>query len=444
MKKFLFSLFFILSINVFANEVKILFVIGDVKYYVDNNVFIVKTGDLIPLNAVVETGNKSVAIIGSDEFSIKLSSNTRVSVLSLLPNINVDFSNGKIWVKVNKLLSGNTFMVKTPTSNAGVRGTEFIYDIEDSDSHKLYVLEGSVYFGNKSVERLIEKGKVGILKKSGLDIRDFSTEDLVLAKSNLPSIIRFKDLKSYFEKNFLRKSLYKSIGFANRDRFFIGENRKTDFITGRTVTDEEGNVVRVSQTLRKLSDNTLQIVNITKKNNGFLNVLEYRGIYEDVIPTNIDGVMDIISGSSKERERIINIIQIDGIYTTRMKIYEDKSNPMAKVVQMGISNNLSEPSLSSVDYTKLKQVNETDPYLSANYTLGASSLVLKVYLLKEDGSIVPVYKDMELSSDFLMSMSFKFIFDDMTQIGGLITNPSGIYFHVLPDIGFMIINELVK
>ncbi|HOJ50281.1 MAG TPA: FecR domain-containing protein, partial [Spirochaetota bacterium] len=122
MKKFLFSLFFILSINVFANEVKILFVIGDVKYYVDNNVFIVKTGDLIPLNAVVETGNKSVAIIGSDEFSIKLSSNTRVSVLSLLPNINVDFSNGKIWVKVNKLLSGNTFMVKTPTSNAGVRG----------------------------------------------------------------------------------------------------------------------------------------------------------------------------------------------------------------------------------------------------------------------------------------------------------------------------------
>lgn len=440
MKRLIIIVLLTMSYSLYSNDIKILFVIGDVKYSYNNNYYPVRTGDSIPLESVIETGERSVAIISSEGFNIKLSGNTKLVVKNLFPNASIDFTSGKIWVKVDKLQSGQSFIVKTPTSNAGVRGTEFIYDIQEE--HKIYVLEGKVAFSYKNIEKLINNGEFGVIKGNIIEVKPFTKEDLTMARLNLPSIVKLKDMKSYYERGLFRKELYKEINLYNRDRGFISSKRKEDIATGRTLTDENGNTIRVAQTLRRLSDNTLQIVNITKKGNNSINVVEYKSIYSGSLPNGIGDIMDIISGSGNEIMKIINIIQVDGIYIDRMKIVEDKTSG-SKVLKMGITNNLTEPNVATVDYTKLQQI-DNNPYLSANYTIGANSITLKVYLIKDDGTIVPVSQNVDLGADFLMNMSFKFIFDDFSPFGGIISNPNGISFHVLPDIGFVLINELVK
>jgi hypothetical protein len=99
----------------------------------------------------VKTGSKSKAVIQLDDGSV-----TQITSLSILTmdklskslkgkNTNMDVDLGKAWMKVKKIeTSKDKFSVGTPTAVAGVRGTYFSTEVEESTDSSFDVYEGEI------------------------------------------------------------------------------------------------------------------------------------------------------------------------------------------------------------------------------------------------------------------------------------------------------------
>jgi hypothetical protein len=124
---------------------KIIFMIGEVT----KNNAAVQIGDPVHERDVIRTGADSFCDIKIGESLIRVKQNTRVLMSSLVrkgaaENISIDLGVGKLLCKPKKLLKSESFLIKTPTAIAGVRGTQFTVEADANSTSRIKVFEGHV------------------------------------------------------------------------------------------------------------------------------------------------------------------------------------------------------------------------------------------------------------------------------------------------------------
>jgi hypothetical protein len=136
------------------------FMIGDVK---KNNID-AQIGDLIKENDVITTADNSFCDIkiGESIIRIKALSNLRISSLikkQNMENTALGLDTGKLLCKPKKLLKDDSFLVKTPTAVAAVRGTQFAIESDKKLTTRIKVFKGEVKVAKrvKQLETSIDK-----------------------------------------------------------------------------------------------------------------------------------------------------------------------------------------------------------------------------------------------------------------------------------------------
>lgn len=120
-------------------------------------------GDAISQNDVIVTGAISSCDIKIGESIIRVKENSKAVMAQLLrtdgqDNTTLSLDVGKIICKPKKLLKGESFLVKTPTAVAGVRGTNFSVEADVNKTTRIKVFDGKVAVVKrvKSVEEHID------------------------------------------------------------------------------------------------------------------------------------------------------------------------------------------------------------------------------------------------------------------------------------------------
>lgn len=254
---------------------------GKVEVLRNNTNIQVKKGMNLQENDVIKTKQNSFAVLlFQDGSKITLAENTEVVINNLkFIQTSVSLQNGKLMTKVSPRQTSQVFEVKTSVSVASVRGTEFILSYIDNKS-ELVVIEGKVLFsdllGNNievtesescyiSDQGIGEKTKVDQNKVDSL-INEFRTkteekteqEKSELIKSELKTFVSEIKLENYY--------------FTNT----ILQVKEADFQTGRTLVDVHGNLTRIEQSVSRNKDNSIEFINITKRNS-----YKYNGYFKD-------------------------------------------------------------------------------------------------------------------------------------------------------------------
>ena len=138
----------------------IMFYIGDVK----KNDKLVEIGDIILENDIITTGAQSSCDIkiGGSIIRVKEKSKIKLSELNRKDDIErttVGLNVGKLLCKAKKLSKSESFLVKTPTAVAGVRGTKFTVEADLKKTSRIKVFDGKVKVVKrvKQLEDSIEK-----------------------------------------------------------------------------------------------------------------------------------------------------------------------------------------------------------------------------------------------------------------------------------------------
>jgi hypothetical protein len=123
----------------------ITFMIGDVT----RNNAAAQIGDIIKEKDVIQTGSESFCDIKVGDSLIRVKQKTKVAMSTLLrsgglDNTAIELDSGKILCKPKMLMKSETFMVRTRTAVAGVRGTQFTVETDANDTSRIKVFEGKV------------------------------------------------------------------------------------------------------------------------------------------------------------------------------------------------------------------------------------------------------------------------------------------------------------
>ena len=163
MKKYFLSLFvFFISFLITGCPMKeyeeyavIAFMIGDVK----KNNSEADIGDIIKENDTITTGDNSSCDIKIGESIIRIKSKSDVKIASLIKNNTVNLDSGKMICKIMKQSKDEKFMVKTPTTVAAVRGTQFIVEADKELTTRIKVFEGEIKVAKrvKQLESSLDK-----------------------------------------------------------------------------------------------------------------------------------------------------------------------------------------------------------------------------------------------------------------------------------------------
>lgn len=138
----------------------IAFSIGDVK----KNDQPVNIGDVLNQNDVIVTGAMSSCDIKIGDSMIRIKENSKAILAQLLrkdgiENTTLGLDVGKMICKPKKLLKNESFLVKTPTAVAGVRGTNFSVEADEKKTTRIKVFDGKVAVVKRveAVEEHIDK-----------------------------------------------------------------------------------------------------------------------------------------------------------------------------------------------------------------------------------------------------------------------------------------------
>ncbi len=138
----------------------IAFSIGDVK----RNGQLASIGDVLNQNDVIETGSLSSCDIKIGDSMIRIKENSKALMAQLirkdgLENTTLGLDVGKMICKPKKLLKNESFLVKTPTAVAGVRGTNFSVEADEKKTTRIKVFDGKVAVVKRveAVEQHIDK-----------------------------------------------------------------------------------------------------------------------------------------------------------------------------------------------------------------------------------------------------------------------------------------------
>ena len=136
------------------------FMIGDVK----KNNAVAEIGDIVKENDIITTGENASCDVKIGDSIIRIKSQSKAIMSSLLrkgttENTTINLDSGKIICKAKKLLKDDSFIVKTPTTVAAVRGTQFIVEADKKLTSRIKVFEGEVKVAKrvKQLETSLDK-----------------------------------------------------------------------------------------------------------------------------------------------------------------------------------------------------------------------------------------------------------------------------------------------
>jgi hypothetical protein len=150
----------------------------------------IKLGDKIPEGSSIRTGNGSRVTLIANGSEIKLAPNTELT-LSQWPGGNrdseINLIRGFSWYKLVNL-GKKGFVVRTPTTTAGVRGTAFsaMYDPKSGES-KNCICEGKVQISNDSSEKgLMLSAGAGVTAGRSKELKEDSYKLFISKLNSLP------------------------------------------------------------------------------------------------------------------------------------------------------------------------------------------------------------------------------------------------------------------
>ncbi len=173
-----------------------------------------KVGDTVKKGMKIETGDKSSIDIYFDENAVKIMENSVVEVSDLDLDIREEsektrlhVTNGRVFAKVaRKLAKNDRFSITTPTTTAGVRGTEFL--VAEADGKGLVAcLKGRVEVKNEASP---DKGSVDVTDEKEVTVekdREMVVKDLSAENKRLMEDIskNFQDMKKDIRERFEKK-----------------------------------------------------------------------------------------------------------------------------------------------------------------------------------------------------------------------------------------------
>ena len=189
------------------------FMPGDVKIIVNGQTVAAKVGEAVKQGMTVKTGPKAVVDIYFGDNVVRILENSSVVMTELVRNVadnkeNSEFyiENGKMFSKVTrKLVDGEKFRVTTPTSVAGVRGTEFLVS-EDEGKSNVACIDGVVIVkeagSDDSTFKEVEAGKEANVEKgkpiSVAELKEQNRANIKKIKDDIKEIR--KEIREKFEK----------------------------------------------------------------------------------------------------------------------------------------------------------------------------------------------------------------------------------------------------
>lgn len=267
--------------------------VGDVKILSAGAERPAATGEKLGVGDKVKTSAASRVEILDGESRVWVRENSEIEITKA-PEKESIFSllAGKLRAKV-KLMQGSKFNVRTPVSVASVRGTDFAMD----SGGQLLVFEGAVDFGDlaMSAPSVVEAGMLAKLDGAGSiqkeavspeQMRQYEQEwrDAVGDPSGDQGKTPSEEEKSGDKKKAeaaaekdeiaaemagMRREIREMVREIRNDivvtRDLTNEIKQADIASGRTLIDRFGNLVRVEQQLLRPTNDTLQIINITKR-----------------------------------------------------------------------------------------------------------------------------------------------------------------------------------
>ena len=281
----------------------------------------------------IKTGPASRAVLTVDETStVSVNENSEVEMASIVADENIfSLLVGKVRAKI-KLIQGKKFTVKTPVSVCAVRGTEFVA----TGNGELYTLEGTVEFANVhgGDTTYVEKGYFTAVGPDGkipfpavitgeqmnlINLEWAGFEEQKIEKTEIDGKGQQKTKKEMLREDIeaLRQELHQTVADLKANievaREMNNEIKEADFATGRTLKDIHGNLVRVEQHLLRPDSQTLQFLNLTKRDSyvyggkfnysgpsgSRLDVLETKIIFNKSLPEQITKWPGFIAGQDE-------------------------------------------------------------------------------------------------------------------------------------------------
>ena len=195
-------------------------------------------GDVITEGMKIETGKKSFMDIYFGGTAVKIMENSTVDVKLLVKYLKSEIEKsqfflrkGKIFSRVkNKLSKGSEFTIATPTTTAGVRGTEFLVTQEE-DRGKIACLKGKIFVKNEESPEIepVEvnnEEEVVVVKGQKMMVRALSEQ----SRKDINKIVKnFKEMNDDIRKKFLerREELLKDVKEGKlKNKEIIKKHRK--------------------------------------------------------------------------------------------------------------------------------------------------------------------------------------------------------------------------
>jgi len=143
------------------------FTIGDVS----KNSLPLDINEIIKEKDIIVTGVDAFCDLKIGDSIVRIKEKSRVVISSLLKKTNMEKTKlelgiGKMLCKPKKLLKSDSFIVKTPTAVAGVRGTKFIVEADSLKTTRIKVFDGKVKIAKRikhfetNVDKVLEQASV--------------------------------------------------------------------------------------------------------------------------------------------------------------------------------------------------------------------------------------------------------------------------------------------
>jgi outer membrane protein assembly factor BamB len=218
----------------------IAFMIGDVK----KNNQAVEIGDIIHEKDVIITAEDAFCDVKIGGSIIRVKEKSKVIVSNLLRSNNLESTElglnvGKMLCKPKKLLKSESFVVKTPTAVAGVRGTKFTIEADVKKTTRIKVFDGKVKVAKRikqlesSTEKVLEiapvvgKEKKVIITEAEVKKDEKRAEKLIKEGGAKEMAVVITKLKNDFVVSRASIKGFKVADFAKENREIIAIQPKT-------------------------------------------------------------------------------------------------------------------------------------------------------------------------------------------------------------------------
>jgi hypothetical protein len=218
------------------------FINGEVKLIAEDGAErVANIGDEVTQGVKIKTiGDKSFVDIYFGENIVKVLGNTLIEVKKLVANITTNgeeseffVEKGKMFSKVTrKLAKSDVYQVKTPTTTAGVRGTDFLVSEEDGKAN-VACLEGKLAVLNNSMPKsdpvfVDDEKEVDVEPNKAPMVKDLSDENKKRMQDIIKNISEMR--KEIWEKMEKQREEIKKyvVDQKEKDKSLVDEQKEKD------------------------------------------------------------------------------------------------------------------------------------------------------------------------------------------------------------------------